>query len=46
MSQQVQQELKIDQYTLGLVGPEQEWTGTVADGGTVRTTRHQPAGGR
>jgi len=40
MSQQVQQELKIDQYTLGLVGPEQEWTGTVADGGTVRT--HTP----
>jgi acetamidase/formamidase len=40
MSQQIQQELEVDQYTLGLVGPEQEWAGTVADGGTVRT--HTP----
>jgi acetamidase/formamidase len=40
MSQQVQKELEVDQYTLGLVGPEQEWAGTVADGGTVRT--HTP----
>ncbi|MFB6102055.1 MAG: acetamidase/formamidase family protein [Haloplanus sp.] len=40
MSQQVQQELDVDRYTLGLVGPEQEWAGTVADGGTVRT--HTP----
>ena len=40
MSQQVQQELTVDQYTLGLVGPDQEWAGTVADGGTVRT--HTP----
>jgi acetamidase/formamidase len=40
MSQQVQQELEVDEYTLGLVGPEQEWAGTVADGGTVRT--HTP----
>ncbi|WP_336135788.1 acetamidase/formamidase family protein [Natronomonas amylolytica] len=40
MSQQVQTELEVDQYTLGLVGPEQEWAGTVADGGTVRT--HTP----
>ncbi|MUV85842.1 acetamidase/formamidase family protein [Natronomonas sp. CBA1123] len=40
MSQQVQKELEVDQYTLGLVGPDQEWAGTVADGGTVRT--HTP----
>jgi len=33
-------ELLVDQYTLGLVGPEQEWAGTVADGGTIRT--HTP----
>ena len=38
MSQQsVQEELYVDQYTLGLVGPDQEWAGTVADGGTVKT---------
>ena len=38
MSQQgVQEELYVDQYTLGLVGPDQEWAGTVADGGTVET---------
>ncbi|MEF8802254.1 MAG: acetamidase/formamidase family protein [Halolamina sp.] len=40
MSQQIQQELEVDAYTLGLVGPDQEWAGTVADGGTVRT--HTP----
>ncbi|QLD90367.1 acetamidase/formamidase family protein [Natronomonas salina] len=40
MSQQVQKELEVDQFTLGLVGPDQEWAGTVADGGTVRT--HTP----
>ena len=40
MSEQIQQELEVDQYTLGLVGPEQKWAGTVADGGTVRT--HTP----
>ncbi|AZH24510.1 acetamidase/formamidase family protein [Haloplanus aerogenes] len=40
MSQQIQQELDVDRYTLGLVGPDQEWAGTVADGGTVRT--HTP----
>ncbi|WP_276271524.1 acetamidase/formamidase family protein [Haloarcula litorea] len=40
MSQQVTQELEVDEYTLGLVGPDQEWAGTVADGGTVRT--HTP----
>ena len=40
MSQQVTKELEVDEYTLGLVGPEQEWAGTVADGGTVRT--HTP----
>ncbi|AUG47465.1 acetamidase [Haloarcula taiwanensis] len=40
MSEQIQQELDVDRFTLGLVGPEQEWAGTVADGGTVRT--HTP----
>jgi len=40
MSQQVVSELNVDEYTLGLVGPDQEWAGTVADGGTVRT--HTP----
>ncbi|MFB6302527.1 MAG: acetamidase/formamidase family protein [Haloferacaceae archaeon] len=40
MSQQIQQELDVDRFTLGLVGPAQEWAGTVADGGTVRT--HTP----
>ena len=40
MSQQIEQELEVDEYTLGLVGPDQEWAGTVADGGTVRT--HTP----
>ncbi|NHN60081.1 MULTISPECIES: acetamidase/formamidase family protein [Halorussus] len=38
--QEVQQELSVDRYTLGLVGPDQEWAGTVADGGTIRT--HTP----
>lgn len=40
MSQQVVPELEVDEFTLGLVGPDQEWAGTVADGGTVRT--HTP----
>jgi len=40
MSQQIQEELEVDRYTLGLVGPDQEWAGTVADGGTVWT--HTP----
>ena len=40
MSQQIQEELDVDAFTLGLVGPDQEWAGTVADGGTVRT--HTP----
>ncbi|WP_255194035.1 acetamidase/formamidase family protein [Natronobeatus ordinarius] len=35
--QRVEQELFVDQYTLGLVGPKQEWAGTVADGGTITT---------
>ncbi|WP_246998825.1 acetamidase/formamidase family protein [Halosolutus gelatinilyticus] len=35
--QEIQQELSVDQYTLGLVGPDQEWAGTVADGGTIET---------
>ena len=34
--------LEVDQYTMGLVGPDQPWAGTVADGGTVRT--HTPPG--
>jgi len=34
MSQQsVEEELYVDQYTVGLVGPDQEWAGTGADGG-------------
>ncbi len=40
MSQQISDHLEVDEYTLGLVGPDQEWAGTVADGGTVRT--HTP----
>ena len=40
MSRQVQQELEVDQFTKGLVGPDQQWAGTVADGGTVQT--HTP----
>jgi len=40
MSEQIQQELDVDRFTLGLVGPDQEWAGTVADGGTVHT--HTP----
>jgi acetamidase/formamidase len=40
MSQQIQEELEVDAFTLGLVGPDQEWAGTVTDGGTVRT--HTP----
>ena len=37
MAQHVSNELYVDEYTLGLVGPDQEWAGTVADGGTIRT---------
>ena len=37
---EIQQELTVDKYTLGLVGPDQEWAGTVADGGTIET--HTP----
>ncbi|MEF8783045.1 MAG: acetamidase/formamidase family protein [Haloarculaceae archaeon] len=40
MSRQVASRLEVEEFTLGLVGPEQEWAGTVADGGTVRT--HTP----
>ncbi|WP_458207493.1 acetamidase/formamidase family protein [Haladaptatus sp. NG-SE-30] len=40
VQQEVTQELSVDQYTLGLVGPDQEWAGTVADGGTIKT--HTP----
>lgn len=35
--QTVEDELHVNKYTLGLVGPDQEWAGTVADGGTVTT---------
>jgi acetamidase/formamidase len=42
MSEQIHDTLEVDEFTLGLVGPDQEWAGTVADGGTVRT--HTPAG--
>jgi acetamidase/formamidase len=41
-SQEIHEKLHVDQYTLGLVGPEQEWAGTVADGGTI-TTHTPPA---
>ena len=37
---EVREELTVDRYTAGLVGPDQESAGTVADGGTVRT--HTP----
>jgi len=37
---EIHDELTVDQYTLGLVGPDQEWAGTVADGGTIKT--HTP----
>jgi acetamidase/formamidase len=40
MSQQIKEELEVEEFTRGLVGPDQEWAGTVADGGTVRT--HTP----
>ncbi|AGN00798.1 acetamidase/formamidase [Salinarchaeum sp. Harcht-Bsk1] len=40
MAQQIVDQLAVEEYTLGLVGPDQEWAGTVADGGTVRT--HTP----
>ncbi|AGB16844.1 putative acetamidase/formamidase [Halovivax ruber XH-70] len=40
--QEVAQELFVDRYTPGLVGPDQEWAGTVADGGTITT--HTPPG--
>ncbi|WP_435195071.1 acetamidase/formamidase family protein [Natronomonas sp. EA1] len=42
MSEQIHDRLEVDAFTLGLVGPDQEWAGTVADGGTVTT--HTPAG--
>ncbi|WP_254861830.1 acetamidase/formamidase family protein [Halovivax gelatinilyticus] len=35
--QEVSETLFVDRYTLGLVGPDQEWAGTVADGGTIET---------
>ncbi|PSP74430.1 acetamidase [Halobacteriales archaeon QS_3_64_16] len=37
---EVREELTVDRYTAGLVGPDQESAGTVADGGTIRT--HTP----
>ncbi|WP_256300828.1 acetamidase/formamidase family protein [Haloarchaeobius salinus] len=42
MSEHIHETLEVDEFTLGLVGPDQEWAGTVADGGTVKT--HTPAG--
>ncbi|WP_042662772.1 acetamidase/formamidase family protein [Haloferax sp. ATB1] len=42
MSEKPAETLEVDEFTLGLVGPEQEWAGTVRDGGTVKT--HTPAG--
>ena len=42
MSEHIHETLEVDEFTLGLVGPDQEWAGTVADGGTVET--HTPAG--
>ncbi|WP_224338108.1 acetamidase/formamidase family protein [Haloprofundus halobius] len=42
MSEQIHDVLEVDEFTLGLVGPEQESGGTVTDGGTVKT--HTPAG--
>lgn len=38
--QEIHDELTVDEYTRGLVGPDLDWVGTVADGGTVRT--HTP----
>ncbi|MFB6094057.1 MAG: acetamidase/formamidase family protein [Halanaeroarchaeum sp.] len=38
--EEIHEELTVDEYTKGLVGPDLEWAGTVADGGTVRT--HTP----
>jgi acetamidase/formamidase len=38
----VEEVVEVDRYTRGLVGPDVEWAGTVADGGTIRT--HTPAG--
>ncbi|MFB6267456.1 MAG: acetamidase/formamidase family protein [Halodesulfurarchaeum sp.] len=41
MSQRkVSTELTVEEYTKGLVGPDVDWAGWVADGGTVRT--HTP----
>jgi acetamidase/formamidase len=38
----VEDVIEVDRYTRGLVGPDVEWAGTVADGGTIKT--HTPAG--
>lgn len=40
MSATFQPDLEVDEYTRGLVGPDQEWAGSVPDGGRVRT--HTP----
>ena len=42
MSEQIHDILEVDAFTPGLVGPDREWAGTVADGGTIKT--HTPAG--
>ena len=39
---EVQDEVSVDRYTHGLVGPDLDWAGPVADGGTIRT--HTPPG--
>ena len=38
----VEEVVEVDRFTRGLVGPDVEWAGTVADGGTIKT--HTPAG--
>ncbi|MFC7045792.1 acetamidase/formamidase family protein [Halobacteriaceae archaeon GCM10025711] len=40
--QEVQETVSVDRYTRGLVGPDLEWEGPVADGGTI-TTHTPPA---
>jgi Predicted acetamidase/formamidase len=42
MSEQIRDLLEVDEFTPGLVGPEQRWAGTVSDGGRIET--HTPAG--
>jgi hypothetical protein len=37
-SESIHDELHVDEYTLGLVGPDQPSAGTVRDGGRIVTT--------